>query len=390
NALDQLWELQWTLGPLVKVMPPDLWTFTNSNGNNPVVTFTRPLTEVDFVRFDYYASKIRFLDFSGDGVPGAVEIHEDVLHALALYRPSRVFLPNIQEFEFGKRLLPRHLRYYPCLLNSSIETVTMDLEKANALEACALVSDMSKICPKIKYLRLSNVSFQPARSINDLVVHLSCLEWLGVHSFPTLASVQHLGTLRSLSTWNIEGYMSYIPCLSPRPSQEDFQKMGFTTENGRFASLTALGIKSTDWDYPHSIIKGMQCPFESLSFDMSSNGLSVPVDEKVAACTRLCESISLHACRTTLTHLDLDDSLYHPEHVDHIECLFKLTALETVRLSITNASVIDDAWLLQASASWPRLQTLSITCNMDDAYDTPRSCATHPWMPQPHGASCLC
>ncbi|KAG6834052.1 hypothetical protein H0H93_012304, partial [Arthromyces matolae] len=365
NALDQLWELQWTLGPLVKVMPPDLWTFTEPNGNNPVViekkptqTFTRPLTEIDFVRFDYYASKIRSLHFSGNSIANDVEIHEDVLHAFALYRPSRVYLPNIQTFEFGKHLVPRHLRYYPCLLNNSIDAVTMDLEKADALEACALVSVMSRICPKIEYLRLSNVSFQPAMAINDLVVHLSCLDSLGVHSLPTLASVQHLGTLSTLSTWKIEGYMDDIP--GPSSSPDGFQEMGFTTENGRFAALTTLGILSKDWDYPHFIMKGMQCTFKSLTFVIYSDLLLPDDDEIVAACTRLCESISLHACRTTLTHLDLHDALYFPEHVDRIECLFKLTALEKVRLSITNASAIDDAWLLQASASWPCLQTLTI------------------------------
>ncbi|KAG6846643.1 hypothetical protein H0H93_012675, partial [Arthromyces matolae] len=245
NALDHLWRVQFTLGPLIKVMPPDLWTYTNADEIAPVVTFIRPLIETDFVRFDHYASKVKDLRLGLLCLPKAVEVHEDVLCAFAIFRPARLFLPNVEKLFVGAMsgLPPHHLCYYPCLLNNSITSITMNFKGASDPEALSILSAMARLCPKIEYLMVSNLSHRSSLAFNDIVLHFFHLKSLAGHCGVSFESARHLGTLTSLSKWKIEGSMDDISGHSP--DLELFKKTGLTTENGRFSAPNKMIIKST-------------------------------------------------------------------------------------------------------------------------------------------------
>ncbi|KIM84831.1 hypothetical protein PILCRDRAFT_370913 [Piloderma croceum F 1598] len=92
-ALDVLWRAHFTLEPLIKCMPDDLWEVVDSNVEEQRLRFRRPMVVTDFTRWKYYAPRIRCL-------PHRVErsftyIDLEVINAVGLEPSLR--LPNLRQ-----------------------------------------------------------------------------------------------------------------------------------------------------------------------------------------------------------------------------------------------------------------------------------------------------
>ncbi|KAG6908505.1 hypothetical protein DXG01_004439 [Tephrocybe rancida] len=373
-ALKKLWEYQVTLGPLIKVMPSDLWTLTcfpafesGSKKKQLVVTFVRPLKESDWERFDRYARKIDSIGPAREpweaeaGSPhfdSDVDIHQDVLQAFTSYRPPRTFLPNLKRFSLRIDSPLSHLclPYYSCLLHKEIVDIDLCFHSAGDIAACSLLSSIPRLCPEIQELVVLSephpVDSVFSSALSEMLCKLPCIKSLGVTAALSKSAFLYLGAVPSLDDIQLGVVDVTRGTDAPHPL--------VSMENGRFSALTGLSFEARSWVDVCLIVDAMPRPFLTLGMQVEEI-TTLPSDEELFSLSRVINTLSRHVCCSTLTDLHM----YGPDKDDRhttidLQGLFQLTSLEALRLFIPPTCTIDDAWLSQAAMTWPALRILSI------------------------------
>ncbi|KAG6837006.1 hypothetical protein H0H93_016466 [Arthromyces matolae] len=359
-ALDALWKEQKTLGPLVQVMPSDLWKMEEipSFRKLALLTFTRPLCETDWIRFDFYASRIRVLGERVDDVlfPDPfpmIFLHESVLAAFSAFRPARQILPRLHTLTLtfgneGSRMqesIPHlEILFAPSIKRLNISQYTVE---ANP-ELMQFFPSFSSLCPRLEYLHVDGGDRSDTTAIGQTILKMDHLRIINVAStiemtHDLMLHLSALSTLQSLATIVIPSddltFRGVIPLIP-----------------GNFQNLRRLFFHTPTWSQAGSLLESFQCPLQKLSIELTRG------DARLAP---FLKTLARHPCITTLTHVRLIDRISTID-ADPAEILRGLQVLSAMRglevLLIIHPCVrfLDDTWLLNISLACKGLQRLAI------------------------------
>jgi hypothetical protein len=146
-ALSRLWKSQVTLGLLIRCMPGDLWAQESEtdilvSGLTPFMvdqTFRRAFAHMDWTKFYYYQKWIQHLGvlsrYSGRSILERCKINSEVFRAMTVYRPIRVFLPNLQSW--ASSLLSRNfLPFIDAFIGPNLTDIGMEWPQDDDSSGC--------------------------------------------------------------------------------------------------------------------------------------------------------------------------------------------------------------------------------------------------------------
>ncbi|GLB43005.1 hypothetical protein LshimejAT787_1204540 [Lyophyllum shimeji] len=370
-AHDALWYHQATLGPLVRVMPLDLWRVVEETPGRHSVTFVRGLEATDWGRFDYYARKVRTLGYVWPRT--GLGIHMDAMIMLASYRPVHSLLPNLRRFAFSTSS-PCHpdtqtaLLFAQCLLNSNVVDVDLTLAGTDA-GIPVFISDIRRTCPRIEVLKVRWHEYEYTAenevidALNELMSSLSYLRKLDLD--PTHCDAPlHISALPVLEYLSL-GWL----CFDSEIVQELQER---TSLEVIFPGLRRFTFSATSWEDATAKINLIQNPLTSLVVsilpDFRNRHLDLyPSPLHAIQFNNFMHALTRHPCRTSLVHLSLTEDPWPRDHggmftsdPPDLNVLCQLQGIEVLTLRMPFAKVIDNGWLENAAAGWPRLRRLTI------------------------------
>ncbi|KAI9061388.1 hypothetical protein FKP32DRAFT_948570 [Trametes sanguinea] len=145
-ALDQLWRRQLTLFNLVRTLPSDCWEtyqdkkYKNYDGNKlTVIKTTRVIIPNDWMRFDYYADRIKEIGydprapFGTDELPGSrkAAVPDDFVNAMFIVRLPFELVPNVKRVRWTTHELKVMIRPHVYMfLNPPLTSLVLDFHDA--------------------------------------------------------------------------------------------------------------------------------------------------------------------------------------------------------------------------------------------------------------------
>ncbi|KAG6837009.1 hypothetical protein H0H93_016469 [Arthromyces matolae] len=352
SALDTLWREQKTLGPLVMVMPGDLW----EQADFGLLKLTRPLRESDWPRFEFYARRIQHLGIEEDHINWSsypdTYLDVNVFSAFGSYRPTRTLLPNLRAFTLDggeEQAAAECLPHLQILLGPSVRVI--NITSVYSLDESTLpefLSDIFRVCPQVEDVRLEDC--EDLQHMKQMIMDLHGLRNIHVEMM-TLTSdlIRHLGALPALERLGIVVIPPDILQSKKAPSLFPNQ----------FQALRDLSFIVSDWFQAGIFLEFLQVPLTKLCVRMSA------VDSQSTPITAIVPTLCLTA--TTLVSLSLRQNA--SRHVDGtpadvlfaFRTLFSLRALHSITLRLPCVVHLDDSWIKDASLSWPALQSISIS-----------------------------
>jgi len=381
TALNVLWRELYLLGPLIQVMPDDLWTveiYGVRSARKKVLKFTRPLKESDFLRFDNYAPRIHRLGWTAfpSNVPRFVYVHEDTFQALESYRSGQPLLTHLRAFnpDLTEIHSLRAIKYMSALLAHSITEIRITwLVFLDDLPELYL--RMANCCPNIQSLTIESLTsgkITPkfSSALQKLILALARLEnlTLVIPSDKTTSNItHHLGSFTALRQWKTR-----VPSNLTTLRLHDL----FTTKDGRFTSLCHVTFKARTAELAADAITPLQCALEHLSVNIE--GSYAPSVPSFSSLTTVIDAITNHRCATTLTYLSLfglpaKSAEVSPHSICNVfSSLFSLKALQTIEMKECWCTpALDDDWFAGAALAWPHLQVLNIHDHNTDTLPPP-------------------
>ncbi|RDB20538.1 hypothetical protein Hypma_012490 [Hypsizygus marmoreus] len=371
QATNLLWRSQLTLGPLIQVMPPDLWQIVSVNAWENRVDLLRPIRETDWSRFDHYGRKIHALGQAFPTPPGSrcTSVHRDFLVAFSTYRPCRLLLPSLHRISLDLHE-PHDAEFFPfsqIVLGENLSHIFLAFSPS-CENASDFFSSISRLCPRVRVIELDHEqSGESMQEFYRLLRSQLSLESIRVSmtEAPPQTAVFHLGELSSLRSWKTV-QLPHKPNLNL-----------FTSRGGRFSALREFEFEARTLESATSVIDSMRCPFESLAIDATSafhtdetyyHRSRWAAPQPLGSLNKLVQSITTHPLITTLVHLEVDahvsslpETPFSPNAEQILQPLFLLRRLENVRLAIGALGQLNDTWLRDAAAAWPHLQSLILT-----------------------------
>ncbi|KAF8075776.1 hypothetical protein FPV67DRAFT_1469185 [Lyophyllum atratum] len=375
NAFDALWYDLTSFISLLQVMPEDLWTTEPRIRHDRVgsfLKFTRPLKESDWLRFDYYAPRIRYVGrhYRYDSLADINEIDAAVITSIRARRPLQPILPGLLGLHHrlaGVRISNSVSLIYS-LLGPSMTEISMPIalqpsetKPLNAL--IELILSTAYLCPNLLVLDMDIPSgrFATPRfvsAVNQLVCSLYHLQHLhlGWHFPVTPQTIRNLANLPGFRRWDTTRFQPM--------TNFELQDL-FTTHGGRFPALRDFGFLSSNFEQAASMTGSLQCPLENLIILVDSK-TSV---EPFSCFEKLTRTFLHHHCTSSLTFLELHGPIIN---VDLGEAptpdlcqqafrnLFPLKALQTLHISYIHTSHLDDDWFADAALAWPDLEELQL------------------------------
>ncbi|RPD58094.1 hypothetical protein L226DRAFT_561915 [Lentinus tigrinus ALCF2SS1-7] len=220
-SLDVLWRNQYTLGPLIRTLPSRLYVedIEDGSGGDPEfascvrrhLTLSPPTAPSDWVRFEYYASKIKSLGYYMFEFPDQDlmnwhrhhllhcrrPVKPQTMELLCLCRRQTVMLPNLRRLRLTRHDIPL-FRFVPMLLNPNLqvlniafyaETIIRDPMLSNDLYYAALpelLESLPALCPSLTELAMCTEQF-PEVALHALSFAKTCPHLVAcfVASIPT-------------------------------------------------------------------------------------------------------------------------------------------------------------------------------------------------------------
>ncbi|RDB21614.1 hypothetical protein Hypma_011192 [Hypsizygus marmoreus] len=366
-ALDALWEMQESLGPLTQVMPPDLWISElgvhrgKLGHRGKVITFRRDLVDTDWKpRLEYYGRKIRLLHQS---CFVACVVHHDVFTAISAYRPIRILLPNLRSvfLNLGHPYFSKAIPFFQCILGTNVREISIryhGMAKASSLPR--LLSTIPRLCPNVQSFRIGSSTKLPPSSNSNLYHCLICLDNLReveidmTDSIPTGEVINHLAHLSSLEAWS----GAIIPWTP--------ESLFFTTDGQRFENLHEFLFTATTWEAAAKLVKDMRCAFTLLDVSINNPDSS---EVELSTFEQLLDAFTeRHPASTSLSSLRITGDVaihqYSSEaqksFLHKMRNLFSLQSLRNLEIDVQAVSLLDDSWISGAATAWPGLQQLSL------------------------------
>ncbi|GLB38022.1 hypothetical protein LshimejAT787_0410730 [Lyophyllum shimeji] len=371
TALDALWYAVDSLGPLIQVMPDDLWTMYPETCRRgwplQFVKFTRALQESDWTRFDYYAPRIRKLGRRPFyAVPQAIYAHGSVLRDLIAYRPDRPLLPRLHALKYApceEPLLLNSLPFIPFLVGDSVTDVSLVLYGPQADRLHNLLASLSRRCPRLQTADINLSSDIPMDSGNASVIEafvcsLHELETLSVVPSWRVAAetLNHLASLCKLRQCRTIDIPSNVAGVQLRDL--------FTVVGDRFPSLDSIIFYAQELDQAACVVESLQRPLTHLEV-LAGYMSEVWATRPFASIANLTRSFVHHQCVSSLTYLWIHANNVDPEQfpppsavTDAFRALFALRAIQSLDIALPFTSELDNDWFANAAAAWPHLQFL--------------------------------
>jgi hypothetical protein len=317
------------------------------------------LKETDWIRFDYYGSRIRRLGFDKRTAEPAV--HKDIFTAWKEYAPTRPLLPNLRHIRInfgGKYAIP----IPELFLSSNLRSVDIKIgshspENEFIKQLCPSILQKS---PNIHHLSISND------------YHSFCYEANGPLILPLIIGLSDLHTL-SFDTLRLPqealSHLARLPDLQVLHTVEvppsDVQL--FITSTGSFPSLTDFAVLLHDWSSAATMVQSMRSPIKALQIECVVGILPALNKFLVASISypSFTSLSSIKLCSTVVT--DPSHSDYTSKDVAmSLRPLLSCTTLRVLSLKFSFLYHLDDAWLMEAALGWPSLEELHIEQLMMD------------------------
>ncbi|KAG5650947.1 hypothetical protein H0H81_010439 [Sphagnurus paluster] len=297
--------------------------------------FNRPLEESDWLRFDYYAHRMRKLELDDFSTKSGTKvlIDESVFKELSAYRPTRNLFPNLTEIQMDFMPLHMHpsISHLPALLGPKITDISLTACKRTSNSLPAFLSSIGRLCPRIRKFHLSTSVklLAPLEILLEGLCHLRTLT-LKCHMDPKI--LRRIGNLTELR---------YLDLRAARPS--DAFNMSLETVTGLLTEL--------------------QVPLEYLIVK-----ITLPIIVPTSSLTATMQTLVHHPSVSSLTHLQLfDGGNLEQQHYDDpdairaaMRLIFALKALRVLSMRYHFSSYLDDEWIAGASQAWPLLEILRL------------------------------
>ncbi|KIM74521.1 hypothetical protein PILCRDRAFT_14411 [Piloderma croceum F 1598] len=398
-ACDALWRFQRSFVTLVKMFPEDVWVETEvpraseiaalfntdgsltgismgdpnktsllsppSVGMKPAttLTFKRPLTPSDWVRFQLYAKRMEHLSFNQlptiFSIFSIEELSPSVFPAikssLDLGHFNRPLLQNLSELSFrqysggvslrdvwvflGPRLKTLHLSSFSCF--EDLETFAIALKAR---------------CPAVEHLYISSgdLSMRTKSCMSDLICSLSSLRTLSCEGVTSDShTLKYLSSLPFLRSLNVR--------LPGRLAQEGFL-------NSSSIMLPFLAVRHLDVSVASITNAGELLQVTSRSFYLKSLLVTfdriVPTPEQLHAFftimqrTNVCDTLTTFALQD---HVEINRVSSHSLDTHTLSPLLQCRNLEHVSINISYGhAAIDNSLLKEITLAWPCLRYISL------------------------------
>ncbi|KIM81101.1 hypothetical protein PILCRDRAFT_9131 [Piloderma croceum F 1598] len=324
----------------------------------PSQTFRRsPVEPADWVRFKYYACRIKVLGSTCRGGLYRATVHGDALRVLNDFRPGFSLLPSLRHLTLSRwnQEMAAHIEPY---LSRSIITFEICNRNPpvnpNFNEVYDdLLSSLAILCPFIVDLRIPHGT-NSAMTSHYPGASLECArEW------------NHLQTIFVSSEISLDAFRF----IAPLPNLKDlscFIHPNFKAEDLRdasqgpfFRSLEILDVQTYDIAPCRTLMELMvESPLVSVIVAPNRSLLLSDVGSFISAVCR-------PPAHRFINDFRLMDCEYMAE-VDHyvgttaFEPLFMLKELRTLSISFPSTCRFDDQWLARAANTWPNLEHFSV------------------------------
>lgn len=313
-------------------------------------TFTRPLVEEDWVRFQYYAERVRVFGSCRFKTPGP-GVSESALLDLSLYRPVKILLPNLHSLLIKPDNMDT-IRFSQAFLGANLHSIDINGCSIDKQAINSLFIYILRLSPNIKKIKMDARGPAPT-SFYRLI-----------HTAKSLTHIAFSTKSVSLETAGIE-HLSQHPNLKQLTCVRVMESLvpHFTTASGRFPSLQEFDFTVCNWFSATTIMRQMQCRFTDLSIMSEYQG-----NEPLSLIMELTSCISEHLSISSLTNLSLTSSNgpVLPHDADGATILglfaplFNCTALRELHLTFSAVAKFNDTWLVRASFAWPLLKSLKV------------------------------
>ncbi|KAI0628392.1 hypothetical protein C8Q77DRAFT_1068064 [Trametes polyzona] len=396
-CLDALWRHQYTLAPLVKTLPEDaiketVHKATWKSGNHRFfkLSITRPLARIDWLRFDYYASRVRslgYLDVEYADLEGISWAHPGLTHRerevlpelvalLCLYRGSRWILPNLVNLRWNVYDV-HYTDHLPMFLGPHMQTLAVALEarenphKSNERGAIALrqitqyCQVLADLCPHLRELEMyPKYASDVVMAAQHFATRCRRLEGFHVdtcrhvaHDQDSLISLATKPHLRKVFLWVDAESAEYIPLLSSAPVLHPFP------------SLQILYLQGTRLGFCTPLFDAMEhCRLFSLTVEVHLQPLAADVTDFFEALRKHCAKYTLHVLRVVQRCLDMlttEDDEWPPTKSAHwidielLSILFYFSNMRTFHFTLPLFPWLTDDDLRLIGDAWPGLVAFS-------------------------------
>ncbi|TFY51924.1 hypothetical protein EVJ58_g10306 [Rhodofomes roseus] len=367
-ALDVLWSKQYRLDNLVKCLPEAIWLIPSGSPKTLTLSEpTRPTTQQDWDRFDFYAKRIRALELDSLFLhkTGTRTLSKSLFRWLFSSRPSYHPLPTLTSLiwhgaESSEIRDYAHLLFGRQLSRLSIDTCSFMDSNSQTSEVPALLH-LPERSPDIQELRLTTrrgFSVQPITG--KFFASLKRLKFLTMES--TMTEIPDiligLSTLQNLTTVSLE--------LSGRHRVGTSQKDEDRTGSGVvFRTLTKLTLRTATMSDANDILKTCRCP--QLQLINVHGGTAQSAD--LEALNTMIRLINKHCVPTVLEAIEIsageaDEGTQVVQHITaaSLRPLYDFHRLRSLHV-ISGADmyiILDDDSIEEMARSWPRIESLAL------------------------------
>ncbi|OBZ67047.1 hypothetical protein A0H81_12882 [Grifola frondosa] len=350
-ALDALWEFQPNLVNLIKCMPQDAWKIVSTGrymfGPDPgELCFSRTLLPTDWIRFDFYAGRIRQMGLPPTPPTRKIPtLDREVFVILSLYNSSRPLLPNLHWLAWRSEEVQNRFSFVHLFLGPKLRSLCLDCK--NTFPCLHTVTSV--------------LSYIPQHS--PLLRHLVCI---GESS--TAISAELLKFFERHKGLMDVGFT--IPSVSGSEWAANLL-MSVAT----FPALHALKVRVTSIESTNQLL-GASSALQDLVFPSLRKFVLHSLELSTAAtATQLLKrtdirTISVHLSTLPAAsdvHLALrgdswefnSNADFHPSDAD-LKALFSLRALKWLVIDFPVAFKMDDAFIKELAMAWPLLSGLQL------------------------------
>ncbi|KAJ7186137.1 hypothetical protein C8R46DRAFT_1343201 [Mycena filopes] len=342
-ALNLLWRSQFTLIPLLKTFPPNLWEMPIPYRESKTFRFLSPITPADWTRVLSYARRIRTI-YVGRGLP------LEVAELLNVSLPVDHLLPNLLDLIWESDD-PRVLPYISLFLGTQITSLTLTIQPSIAYSSL-----LTMLTSKLSSLTNVTISWSEAQEatpapglVSSLVQALPRLQSLYVpHLDPP--GYRHLASLSALKSLSLYRFVSFgDPAAAAHPAFPRLTSLYFYSPTINSA-VTALVDT-----FSNTPLGMLECESEHLTSAAAAQELFTAV---AAGCSH-------SHLRMIYMNLGDDDDATNLQSAGTItpEVLAPLLVFSHLRDVTLNSShdlALDDAFCAALGAAWPRIEYLDL------------------------------
>ncbi|KAJ7016796.1 hypothetical protein C8F04DRAFT_1159326 [Mycena alexandri] len=351
-ALDLLWREQDSLVPLVKCMPETVWEKRGA-GTSAVICLRRPIGSADMPRMLFYSVRVRKLEMNNVHHDGA--LHVDFLRALDLALPPKVFMPLLSSFSWtpSKKQPLTLMRHF---VGARSRKIDLDLCNLNDyVGGLSILPYIKSSCPLLSDFDF-NATANPTsvRLISDAV----CGWQLANLSVPSLdkAGLLHVANLPSLIDLSLycakDTTLLHPPEFLTGLTFPTLQSLYICCETARFCNGLVQVISSRRFE---TLTIRTLSSWTTLAWQALHTTLRDQLDNRVF------DSISVEEDRNQTRPADTAPYVLS---ADAMRPLLAFKRLSTITYQIRPGLDVDDAFLEEMAASWPRMTTMQFNTDV--------------------------